>query len=269
MLPTVSIVIPIWNREHTLDQCIKSLVDQDYDGSIDVLLVDDQSVDGTAALAHRWAELARMHPRERTVRLQFGPGRSNWRPGAIHRPFFEHALTSKADYVAYQFSDDYSSRSRISMQIEGMQKWQRDWSFCGRTIFVNAGGQENRRVLHDFDRATKMVPATGPTLPVYSFLVKREPFVSSGACDYPMHAGACAEAWIIAHCGIMGDPYVVPCSFFFREHNEALGHGQGPQSQTYKDAVAHTGFLEQDHWLLWRHIEHVYNERVGEARKER
>jgi hypothetical protein len=111
-----------------------------------------------------------------------------------------------------------------------------------------------------------MVATRGPTLPVYSFLVRRREFIEVGGCDYPFHAGANAEAWIIAHCGLMGDPAPAGWPMYFRVHEEALGSGQGPGSSTYNESVSITGFMEEDHWRLWEAIRPVYEKRVSKAR---
>lgn len=266
MLPSVSFVIPTWNRAHTLEQCIETLVNQDYSGPISVLVVDDQSTDNTVGLVERWQTLAKDHQFPREVKLQFGPGRSNWRPGAIHRPFFEHALTCKAEYVGYQFSDDYSSYNRVRLQVGEMQMRQKYWSYCRETKFVDLNGNVKSRKSHDFVRSRDMQASTGPLLPVYGFLVNRRKFIDAGGCDYPLHAGANAEAWISIHCGMTSDPVIVDCPMFFRVHEEALGNKQKPGSSTYRESTSITGFVEEDHWALWAKIQDVYNLRAHQAR---
>lgn len=54
--PRVTAVIPARNEADGIAACVRSLLAQDYPGSFDVLLVDDDSTDGTAAVARRAAE---------------------------------------------------------------------------------------------------------------------------------------------------------------------------------------------------------------------
>lgn len=55
MIPLVSIIICTFNRKATLDRCLESLVNQDADPSrFEVLVVDNNSYDGTAAHIARW-----------------------------------------------------------------------------------------------------------------------------------------------------------------------------------------------------------------------
>ena len=52
--PLVSIIVPIYNVEHYLDDCVQSIVDQTYT-NLEILLVDDGSPDGCSAICDAWA----------------------------------------------------------------------------------------------------------------------------------------------------------------------------------------------------------------------
>src|SRR4051812_18941237 len=55
--PAVVAVVPARNEAGCVADSIGSLLDQDYPGAFSVILVDDQSSDGTAGIALRAAEL--------------------------------------------------------------------------------------------------------------------------------------------------------------------------------------------------------------------
>ncbi len=57
-LPDVDIVVPARDEAHTIGTVIASLLAQDYGGKVRVILVDDNSTDGTAALAGAAANLS-------------------------------------------------------------------------------------------------------------------------------------------------------------------------------------------------------------------
>ena len=67
--PSVTAVIPARNEADGIDECISSLLGQDYPGDWSVILVDDDSSDGTASAARRAA--AAMN---QDVRLTIVPG---------------------------------------------------------------------------------------------------------------------------------------------------------------------------------------------------
>lgn len=51
----ISVIVPFYNRERTLDVCIKSILASDYP-SIELLLVDDGSTDGSRAVCQKYVE---------------------------------------------------------------------------------------------------------------------------------------------------------------------------------------------------------------------
>ncbi|QHI95425.1 glycosyltransferase [Aristophania vespae] len=50
-LPKVSIIIPARNEESSIEACLNSLLNQDYKGFYNIILVDDESEDATSAIA--------------------------------------------------------------------------------------------------------------------------------------------------------------------------------------------------------------------------
>jgi hopene-associated glycosyltransferase HpnB len=58
--PAIDIIVPARDEAQTIEPVIASLLAQDYEGAFRVILVDDDSVDGTAALAG-------LHPRLRVI----------------------------------------------------------------------------------------------------------------------------------------------------------------------------------------------------------
>lgn len=55
MSTLISIIIPVYNRAHTLPDCIRSVLNQSYQ-NFEVILIDDGSTDGTAALCEQYAK---------------------------------------------------------------------------------------------------------------------------------------------------------------------------------------------------------------------
>ena len=53
--PLVSIIVPIYNVEKYLDQCIKSLVKQTY-SNLEIILVDDGSEDASSTICDKFAD---------------------------------------------------------------------------------------------------------------------------------------------------------------------------------------------------------------------
>ena len=64
----ISIIISVYNSEQTLDACLESLVSQTYP-HLEIILVDDGSVDGTLALCRAWEQ---KNPRIRVFHQENG-----------------------------------------------------------------------------------------------------------------------------------------------------------------------------------------------------
>ena len=54
MNPLVSIVVPVYNGERYIDDCMKRLLEQTY-APLEILLVDDGSGDGSGGICDRYA----------------------------------------------------------------------------------------------------------------------------------------------------------------------------------------------------------------------
>ena len=80
----ISVIVPVHNAERFLSDCLGSLTDQTY-RKLEILVIDDGSTDGSAALCRRWQEKdGRIRffsegKRRRLLRPQSGAGRGEGR----------------------------------------------------------------------------------------------------------------------------------------------------------------------------------------------
>lgn len=79
--PPVSVIVPAYNEEAGLAATVRSLVDTDHPAPVDVIVVDDGSTDGTAAIGHR---LAQEFPNVRLVRRPNGGKPAALNTGIAH-----------------------------------------------------------------------------------------------------------------------------------------------------------------------------------------
>lgn len=99
----VSIIVPAYNAEATLDECLKACLDQSY-GNTEVIIVDDGSTDGTAKIAQSY-EL-------RYLRQQ------NAGPAAARNC---GAKEARGDIIAYTDSDCAAAKDWIERLVEGFE----------------------------------------------------------------------------------------------------------------------------------------------------
>jgi len=48
--PTVSVIVALFNAEAFIEECLDSVIDQTYEGPLEVVVHDDASTDGSAAV---------------------------------------------------------------------------------------------------------------------------------------------------------------------------------------------------------------------------
>lgn len=93
-MPYLSVIIPVYNVEDTIDRCVDSVLGQSVP-DMEVILVDDGSPDGSAALCDRWA---RSDKRVRVLHKSNG-GLSDARNKGIDM--------ARGRYITFVDSDDW------------------------------------------------------------------------------------------------------------------------------------------------------------------
>lgn len=91
----LTVIIPVYKTEQTLDRCVESVLAQNVPGGMEVILVDDGSPDNCPALCDAWAE------RDSRIRVIHQQNRGL---GAARNAGLNIAT---GDYVTFIDSDDY------------------------------------------------------------------------------------------------------------------------------------------------------------------
>ena len=112
----ISVVIPAYNRENTIERCINSVLAQTYD-DIEVIVVDDCSSDSTVDIVESIQD-----SRIRLERLDKNAG------AAVARNRGTQLATG--DYIAYQDSDDYWYPNKLSKQLQYLVNSDSDICLC-------------------------------------------------------------------------------------------------------------------------------------------
>ncbi len=113
--PRVTVVIPAYNSEAFLADAIDSALAQEYDGEIEVIVVDDGSTDGTAVVAGRYPEV--------TLFSQPNQG-----PGVARNVAIEAAT---GEMIAILDSDDLMLPGRLRKQVEHLREHPEEGAVIG------------------------------------------------------------------------------------------------------------------------------------------
>lgn len=123
--PTVSVVIPARNEARNIERCLRSVLSNDYP-RFDVLIVDDQSTDGTGDIAH---SIAKSDARVRVIET-----------GALPQGWFGKqwacetgARATKGDIILFADADTTQSSDLITRSVNTMLRRHADlFSVLGR-----------------------------------------------------------------------------------------------------------------------------------------
>ena len=115
--PKLSIIVPIYNVEKYLDQCIQSLFRQTL-RNIEIILVENKSQDNSPVLCD---EYARRDPRIKVLHLSIA-GLSIARNAGLK--------IASAPYVGFIDSDDYISETMFQDLLDAISSSQAEMAYC-------------------------------------------------------------------------------------------------------------------------------------------
>ena len=116
--PKISVIVPVYNVEKYLDNCIKSIVRQTYD-NLEILLVDDGSKDNSGSLCDEWAI---RDNRIKVIHKQNG-GASSARNAGLD--------AATGEYIGFVDADDYIDIDMYEIMYAEICEHNADAASCG------------------------------------------------------------------------------------------------------------------------------------------
>ncbi|MBO9661980.1 glycosyltransferase [Dokdonella sp.] len=133
--PTVSIVVPAFNAQERLGACLDSLLAQSL-GGIEIIVVDDGSTDGTAALCERYAGA---HANLVHLRQANG-GCSKARNAGLAR--------ARGEFVGFCDADDFAEPPMFERLYAAAKEHAADVAVC--RYFIGAGRERSHSNIEGF-----------------------------------------------------------------------------------------------------------------------
>lgn len=133
MTEKISVIVPVFNAEATLDRCLQSIVSQTYK-NLEIILINDGSEDKSLDICRAWEK------QDNRIVLfnQKNNGVSSARNLGIDK--------ATGDYVAFVDSDDWIAPNMYEKLIKKAKESQSDLTFCYFKII----SEENKKINVDF-----------------------------------------------------------------------------------------------------------------------
>lgn len=166
----VSVIVPVYNAERTLERCINSILNQTY-RNLEIIMVDDASTDSSRNLM---LKLEQTDP-DRIMAICNDENRG---AGGARNIALQYA---RGDYLAFVDSDDYIHTTFLEKLVDELERGNHDFVDCG---YFNE--REDKATLHtgrdlrgaiDDDARCELIAAGGY---LWSKLFKRELFFDNG-----------------------------------------------------------------------------------------
>ncbi len=141
----VSIIVPVYNVEKYLDQCVNSLINQTYE-KIEIILVDDGSKDNSGKICDEWLK------KSNKIKVVH---KKNAGLGMARNTGLEYV---KGDYVMFIDSDDYLAENVVEKLLEKLLTEKVDAAFTGMIRF------NDEKILSEVNRKYKDITFRGDEL---------------------------------------------------------------------------------------------------------
>lgn len=117
MYPLISIIIPVYNVEKYIENCLNSVINQTYD-NLEILLIDDGSTDSSGNICDKYAET---DSRIKVIHKE-NSGVADTRTLGVSR--------CNGEYYSFIDSDDYIDKEYIRALYEALIEHQADIACC-------------------------------------------------------------------------------------------------------------------------------------------
>ncbi|XP_012933573.1 UDP-GlcNAc:betaGal beta-1,3-N-acetylglucosaminyltransferase-like protein 1 isoform X6 [Heterocephalus glaber] len=112
----VSIILPVHNAEEWLDECLKSVLQQDFEGSMELSVFDDASKDKSMSIIGRWKEKLE----GAGIPVVIG-GHDSPSPRGVGYSKNQAVAQSSGSYLCFLDSDDVMMPQRVRLQHQAAQ----------------------------------------------------------------------------------------------------------------------------------------------------
>jgi len=141
-MPLVSVIMPAYNAEKTIDVAIESVLKQTV-SDFELIIIDDGSTDNTNGIVNKYADMD-----NRVVALANGGNR-----GVSYTRNYAVSI-AQGEWIAFLDSDDAWQPTKLERQLQLSQKHIDSFIIYTGSSFIDEGGIPYRHVMHAEDKIT-------------------------------------------------------------------------------------------------------------------
>lgn len=173
----VSIIIPVYNGDKWIDDCLRSVETQNFNGKLEVSIFNDGSTDGTLSKLEEWRETLR----EKSISVTIGGHTSN--PRGVGYAKNQAVEQSSGVYLCFQDIDDVMLPDRVSKQYQAARSEQN--SIIGSKFHREPEGSTERftkwaNTLSQDQLYSQIYTSHGPTLIMPTWFCHRSVYNKAG-----------------------------------------------------------------------------------------
>lgn len=228
-LPSISIIIPVFKVKEYIIDCLQSVIDQDYQGCIECIIIDDRGEDGSIELCEQFID-----KQKSTVSFQILHNEKNLRQSTSRNRGMKIA---KGDYLYFLDSDDWIIPSTISTMVETLKKYPNadivqagitrtiptsfTWLDCKSWINQNIEYSEDREWIVNICAARKsMIPMT----PVSKLMSRK--FIEKNNMSFAEGFYHEDEVWLVLIAKYIKSVAFCHCNpYYYRLHTDSTTSG--------------------------------------------
>lgn len=176
----ISVIIPTYNRVHTLPRAVESVLNQSY-SRIELIIVDDGSDDGTAQYVESLGD----------ARVRYVINKQNLGPAEARN---KGVNLSKGEWIAFLDSDDVWETDKLEKQMNYVQNAGGECKmvYCEYAIYQESEmlGIVPEKEMDIMEKSGQLLEQLlrGPLIGTVTMLVEREAFLETGGFNADLKA---------------------------------------------------------------------------------
>ncbi|XP_077022429.1 queuosine-tRNA galactosyltransferase [Tamandua tetradactyla] len=177
----VSIILPVYNAECWLDECLESVLQQDFDGTMELSVFNDASKDKSMSVIEKW----KVTLEESGIFVVIG-GHDSPSPRGVGYSKNQAIAQSSGSYLCFLDSDDVMAPQRVRLQLEAALQHPQSIIGCQvRREPPNSTERYTRWInqLSSDQLLTQVFTSNGPTVIMPTWFCSRAWFLHVGLFD--------------------------------------------------------------------------------------